>query len=105
MIVVRNLSPGGYIELMDPIYPATSDDETVSKDSAVYKWSTLMNEAATKMGSALDSGLYYKNQLIQAGFTNVVEKPYKWPMNTWPREKKMKELGTSSKPEEFHTLF
>ncbi|KAJ4250154.1 hypothetical protein NW762_011967 [Fusarium torreyae] len=89
----KNLSPGGYIELMDPIYPATSDDETVSKDSAVYKWSTLMNEAATKMGSALDSGLHYKDQLIQAGFVNVVEKSYKWPMNTWPREKKMKELG------------
>ncbi|KAF4964448.1 hypothetical protein FSARC_7634 [Fusarium sarcochroum] len=89
----ENLSPGGYIELMDPIYPATSDDGTVSKDSAVYKWSTLMNEAATKMGSALDSSLRYKDQLTQAGFTNVVETPYKWPMNTWPREKEMKELG------------
>ncbi|RGP74030.1 methyltransferase domain-containing [Fusarium sporotrichioides] len=89
----KNLSPGGYIELMDPIYPVVSDDGTVSKDSAVYKWSNLMNEAATKMGSALDSALGYKDQLIQAGFVNVVETPYKWPMNNWPRDKKLKELG------------
>lgn len=80
---------------MDPIYPVTSDDETVSKDSAVYKWSSLMNEAATKMGSGLDSGLRYKDQLIEAGFINVVETPYKWPMNTWPKDKKTKELGTA----------
>ncbi|KPA40415.1 methyltransferase protein [Fusarium langsethiae] len=89
----KNLSPGGYIELMDPIYPVVSDDGTVSKDSAVYKWSNLMNEAATKMGSALDSALGYKDQLIQTGFVNVVETPYKWPMNNWPRDKKLKELG------------
>lgn len=81
---------------MDPIYPVTSDDETVSKDTAVYKWSSLMNEAATKMGSGLDSGLRYKDQLIEAGFVNVVETPYKWPMNTWPKDKKIKELGTVS---------
>ncbi|RMJ16984.1 hypothetical protein CDV36_003334 [Fusarium kuroshium] len=89
----QNLSPGGFIELMDPIYPVTSDDETVSKDSAVYKWSSLMNEAATKMGSGLDSALRYKEQLIEAGFVNVVETPYKWPMNTWPQDRKSKELG------------
>jgi hypothetical protein len=78
---------------MDPIYPVTSDDGTVSKDSAVYKWSSLMNEAATKMGSGLDSGLRYKDQLAEAGFVNIVETPYKWPMNAWPRDKKTKELG------------
>ncbi|KAM0228040.1 hypothetical protein ACHAPO_011068 [Fusarium lateritium] len=89
----KNLSPGGYIELMDPIYPVVSDDGTVSKDSAVYKWSKLMNEAATKLGSALDSALTYKDQLIKAGFANVVETPYKWPMNSWPQDKKLKELG------------
>ncbi|KAI8649945.1 hypothetical protein NCS56_01445800 [Fusarium sp. Ph1] len=89
----HNLSPGGFIELMDPIYPVISDDETVSKDTAVYKWSSLMNEAATKIGSGLDSGLRYKDQLIEAGFVNVVETPYKWPMNTWPKDKKTKELG------------
>ncbi|KAF7556940.1 hypothetical protein G7Z17_g985 [Cylindrodendrum hubeiense] len=89
----ENLSPGGYIELMDPIYPVTSDDGTVPKESAVFKWSTLMNEAAHKLGTGLDSGLRYKDQLIDAGFTNVTEAPYKWPMNTWPKDLKLKELG------------
>lgn len=96
LTVYRNLSPGGFIELMDPIYPVTSDDETVSEDSAVYKWSSLMNEAATKMGSGLDSGIRYRELLIEAGFVNVVETPYRWPMNTWPKDKKTRELGIVS---------
>lgn len=52
-----------------------------------------MNEAATKMGSGLDSGLRYKNQLAKAGFVNIVEEPYKWPMNCWSQDREAKELG------------
>jgi hypothetical protein len=31
----------------------------------------------------------------EAGFVDVVEVIYKWPMNRWPANKKMKEIGTS----------
>ncbi|KAH7133504.1 S-adenosyl-L-methionine-dependent methyltransferase [Dactylonectria macrodidyma] len=89
----ENLNPGGYIELLDPIYPVTSDDGTVSKDSAVYKWSKLLNDAAAKLGSGLDSGLRYKDLLADVGFVNVEEVPHKWPMNAWSQEPKLKELG------------
>lgn len=89
----RNLTPGGYIEMLDPIYPMASDDGTLLPDSPVYRWSKLLNEAAEKLGSGLGSGKRYKQQLIDAGFTNVVEIVYKWPMNTWPKDEKLKELG------------
>ncbi len=88
-----NIEPGGYIELLDPVYPMDSDDGTLSKESALYRWSALLNEAATKLGSSLDSALSYKQQLTHAGFTNVTETVYKWPMNQWPRLSKHKELG------------
>ncbi len=55
-----------------------------------------MNQAATKLGSSLDSGLSYKKQLIDAGFKNVTETVHKWPMNTWARDAKHKELGRLS---------
>ncbi|KAL8414447.1 hypothetical protein RB594_005617 [Gaeumannomyces avenae] len=91
--IYQNLTPGGWVELQDPIYPMDSDDGTMSEDLAVHKWSKLMAEAADKLGSRLDSGLAYRQQLLDAGFTNVVQRVYKWPMNTWPKDPKHKELG------------
>ncbi len=34
-----------------------------------------------------------KLDLAAAGFVDVVEIPFKWPMNRWPKEKRYKELG------------
>ena len=91
--LASNLEPGGYLELLDPVYPMESDDGTLLKDSAVYRWSDLLNQAATKLGSSLDSALSYKQQLIDAGFQDVTETVFKWPMNPWPKERRHKELG------------
>ena len=95
---VRNLEPGGYIELLDPVYPMVSDDGSLSKDSALYRWSSLLNDAATKLGSSLASALSYKKQLTDAGFVNVTESVHKWPMNQWPKLAKHKELGETTTP-------
>lgn len=73
-----------------------SDDRTLSHDSALYKWSKLLNDAGTKLGSGLDSGTRYKQQLQDAGFINVSETVYQWPTNTWPKDPKFKELGDKS---------
>lgn len=89
----QNLTPGGWIELHDPVYPMCCDDGTLTEDSAVRRWSELMAEAADKMGSRLDSALTCPQQLRDAGFTNVVQRVFKWPMNTWPKDPKHKELG------------
>ncbi|KAL8357282.1 hypothetical protein RB598_002225 [Gaeumannomyces tritici] len=94
--VFENLSPGGWIELLDPVSPIYCDDGTLPKDSAIYRWSNLLAEAAAKLGSRLDSGLTYKDQLLDAGFTNVVQTTYKWPINAWPKDPKHKELGAWS---------
>lgn len=29
----------------------------------------------------------------EVGFVDVTEKRLKWPLNTWPKDKKLKELG------------
>ena len=83
---------------MDPVYPMVSDDGSLSKDSALYRWSSLLNDAATKLGSSLDSALSYKKQLTDAGFVNVTESVHKWPMNQWPKLAKHKELGETTRP-------
>ena len=91
-----NLNPGGYIELCDPTNPAVSDDGTLAEDSDLAKWGNYMLEASEKMGAPLDSANRYKQQLIDAGFTNVVQEDYKWPINAWPKDRKWKTVGAWS---------
>jgi len=89
----ENLNPGGWVELADIHVKATCDDGTLPKDSALYKWSELFNDAAAAYGRPADCAKLYKEQMEAAGFVNVTQRVYKWPMNTWPRDKKYKELG------------
>ncbi|KAF8855637.1 S-adenosyl-L-methionine-dependent methyltransferase [Acephala macrosclerotiorum] len=87
------LTPGGYIELADACFPILTDDQTLPTDSALLKWSRLILEAGEKIGRPTNSAASYKLQLENAGFVNVVEFRYKWPLNRWPKDAKSKELG------------
>ncbi|KAF5638082.1 methyltransferase [Fusarium sp. NRRL 52700] len=88
----ENLSPGGWIELAD-IYPITSDDGTLTKDSATHEWVTKLLDGTKMIGRPFDGADKYKEQLEAQGFKNVQQVVFKWPQNTWPRDKRHKELG------------
>ena len=64
-------------------------------DSYVYAWSKLMLDGCIKIGRPTDSALHYREQMTEAGFIDVVETQYKWPMNHWPKDPKYKEIGKS----------
>ncbi|RDW61657.1 S-adenosyl-L-methionine-dependent methyltransferase-16 [Coleophoma crateriformis] len=89
-----NLNPGGYIELADSCFPMRTDDNSFPPDSALKKWCDLLTEGCAAAGRPIDSAKHYKSQLEAAGFENVVEVQYRWPMGRWPKDKKAKELGT-----------
>ncbi|KAF5268762.1 hypothetical protein FOXYS1_334 [Fusarium oxysporum] len=89
-----NLNPGGRIEMIDIIYPLLSDDDTLTKDSALSKWSELLHDIFTKNGRSMDSALKYKDQLEAAGFVDVNIVKRKWPLNRWPKDPKHKQIGT-----------
>ncbi|KAK1621594.1 methyltransferase domain-containing protein [Colletotrichum phormii] len=89
----ENLAPGGWIELSDILLDLQSDDGTVTQECATQKWAGHMLEAAAIWKRPLDSCKFYKEQLAEAGFTNIEEKIYKWPSNPWPKDPKYKELG------------
>ncbi|KAI5465270.1 S-adenosyl-L-methionine-dependent methyltransferase [Mariannaea sp. PMI_226] len=91
-----NLSSGGWIETVDAVYPLACDDGTVTDDLPIYKWSNLMREGAAKAGLSLDTCTELKQKMIDRGFTNVTEQWYRWPMNSWPKEPKFKNLGAWS---------
>lgn len=92
----ENLNPGGYIEVSDSIFPPHCDDDTLPADAALLRWGKSLTQAMGQFGRPIDSARLYKKQLEDAGFVNVVQVEYKWPLNRWPKEKKFKELGAYS---------
>jgi hypothetical protein len=92
----ENLNPGGWLELQDIHFPARCDDDTLKEDSYIIQWGNLMYESTSKIGRHCDSAGRYKQQMEEAGFVNVTEVIYKWPMNQWPADPHYKELGIGS---------
>ncbi|SPO05378.1 related to methyltransferase [Cephalotrichum gorgonifer] len=89
----EHLSPGGYIELTDIVFPIQCDDGTLDKDSALYQWGKLTVDAAAKLGRPLRTTTAVVSELVDAGFTDITQHHFKWPTNHWPKDPKMKELG------------
>ncbi|KAJ4271188.1 hypothetical protein NW764_013554 [Fusarium oxysporum] len=88
-----NLEPGGYLEMQDLTYPIACDDGTLPPDCEVLRSGLLSIEASAKAGRAMNLAPKYKTFLEKAGFVDVVEKQFKWPINEWPKDKHYKELG------------
>lgn len=81
------------MEAADALYPVKCDDKTLKADSALKRWSELMLEASLKFGRPINSVASYKSQMEEAGFVDIVQEEFKWPMNMWPKDKHFKELG------------
>ncbi|KAI8405781.1 hypothetical protein FOFC_13242 [Fusarium oxysporum] len=91
--IYQNLAPGGYAEIQEIDVMVNSDDGTLGDDSAIMKWSNLLNEASVKLQQAYKKIDEFKDMMAEAGFTEIVDRRFKWPTNHWPKDKKYKELG------------
>lgn len=89
----ENLAPGGWFEIQELYMPILCDDGTMPKDSAFQKWNDLFGEAVSKMGRNFSWATEYKKWMEEAGFVNVQQLNFKLPINTWPKNKALKELG------------
>ena len=93
LLSCSNLYPGGWMEIQDKGFPLRSDDNTLPETSALYKCSVNMIEGARNMRRPLDVSHRFTEWMVEAGFVDVVEVLYKWPLNPWPKGEKEKESG------------
>ncbi|KAH6887099.1 S-adenosyl-L-methionine-dependent methyltransferase [Thelonectria olida] len=91
--VYDNLTPGGWVEIQEVGCEMRSDDNTVTEDTALFKWCKLLDEAAAKLGRPFVKFDEMRKHMADAGFTDIVDGRFKWPTNRWPKQKKYKELG------------
>jgi hypothetical protein len=91
-VSTSHTNPGGYLEVQDITPPLRCSDDTL-KGTSLDKWGYMLLEASVKLGVPLDSALTVKQMMEEVGYVDVVETIYQWPMNKWPADKRMKELG------------
>ena len=89
----NHLTHGGYIELSDFDAWASTDDDSLPKDSSYHIFQVALDEAATQFGRKMNIGPLHKEHLNAAGFVDVVEDVRKVPLSPWPKDLKRNELG------------
>lgn len=85
------LQPGGWFELQDTL-PLTCLDDSWN-GTELQRWTNLTLEGAAKMGLDWYKAAKYKAWLEEAGFVDVQEMHFAWPINTWPKNPHLKRLG------------
>jgi len=89
----KHCKPGGYFEVqeLDPRF--RSDDDTLPPDSTSKYWGDLICEAAGAYNRYTPKCREYKAWVEEAGFVDVTETIFKRPLNSWPKNKTLKEIG------------
>ena len=88
----ESLRPGRWLEMQDIGLPIACDDGTAN-DTQFAKWNSLFIDAFVQIGRDASCAPKYKDWMIAAGFESVVEMQFKWPINSWPKDKRRKEVG------------
>ena len=88
-----HIAPGGYIEHSEPTPRLVSDDSSVASGDIIHHCYELAIEATQKFGKDIMIAPFIRKRIEEAGFVNVVEKKYKWPLGEWPVDCKLKDIG------------
>jgi SAM-dependent methyltransferase len=91
----ENLNPGCWVEWADWDYKPRLPDGTIDRrDNWVTKWhNTIMTTCESKTGASPSPGPLLKDLVTNAGFEEVKEVVFKVPVGSWPKDKKLKEIG------------
>ncbi|KAI1492951.1 S-adenosyl-L-methionine-dependent methyltransferase [Biscogniauxia mediterranea] len=93
--VYKALKPGGIFETKESSAVITSDDGTVTPESALGQWGRVFGEAGTKFGRSfrvVEDGIQRK-ALEAAGFVDLKVYELRTPIGSWPANAKEREIG------------
>ena len=91
--VYAHLQPGGYLHELEMSIQFKSDDGTLAPDHVLSQWSDVFHEASKRFGKSFYEVWNLSKYAREAGFVDIVENVYKVPVNGWPADPRMKEIG------------
>jgi SAM-dependent methyltransferase len=89
----RCLKPGGWVEIHEHSVEPICDDNTQPADHFYWQWGAKVVECGEANGKSFTIWKEAKERLERAGFVDVQESTYKWPINGWPRDHKQRDIG------------
>lgn len=89
----NQLNPGGYLEFHDIVLPMRDIDGTL-QGTAFDLWQTKTIASAGNLGISWKQSGNYTRYFEDAGFVDVTEQHYQWPMNRWPKGEHLKTIGS-----------
>lgn len=89
----RNLRPGGWFEQLEGRPFIECDDDSLPADSLLRTWGPHLTGCGERAGRPLDTMEKIEERLRKAGFVDIRQKEYKWPIGPWARNRKYKEAG------------
>ncbi|MCJ1396547.1 hypothetical protein MMC18_009438 [Xylographa bjoerkii] len=87
------MKPGAWLEMQELQFPAKSDDGSATRESPFIDWSYKLAEASEKVGIDSLACEKFEEQLARQGFVNIKYETIKWPIGSWAKGKKEKEIG------------
>ncbi|KAJ0299712.1 hypothetical protein COL5a_005073 [Colletotrichum fioriniae] len=92
--IYKNLKPGGWVEFQESANTLYSEDGSLKPDNAMVQMMDGLMEACEKIGRTMDPAPSFKRWTEEAGFQKVGEQRFKLPIGSWPRDARLKEVGT-----------
>ncbi|KAL4938064.1 hypothetical protein BDV06DRAFT_215403 [Aspergillus oleicola] len=87
------LKPGGWIEFQDFHLVNYSEDGSLKEGNSVNRFYELLKECCERIKRPVTIGKDLVRVVTEAGFGNVHHRVFQLPLGTWPREKRMKDIG------------
>ncbi|KAK1499405.1 hypothetical protein CCUS01_00129 [Colletotrichum cuscutae] len=92
--IYENLKPGGWVEFQESANTLYSEDGSLKPGNAMVQMMDGLIEACEKIGRTMDPAPSFKRWTEEAGFQKVGEQRFKLPIGSWPRDARLKEVGT-----------
>jgi hypothetical protein len=89
----KHTKPGGWVEIVEHSVQPIADDDSMGPDHFYHTWGKTVVEMGELFGKSFTIWEESKERMERAGFVDVVEVRYKWPVNGWPKEEKLKNIG------------
>jgi hypothetical protein len=94
LMLSRHLKPGfGWLEHVEIDIVPRCDDNTLPANSALVSWANLLLEATARAYRPIAYNTETRAMLERTGFVEIQEQIIKVPLNPWPSDPHLKDIG------------
>lgn len=87
------MKPGGYVQQIEFEVKPRCDDGTLPPHNIFQKWAKLTERSLDDIDPNYHIAEQMKPRLVEAGFVDIVERRYRFPLGPWSSDPMYQDLG------------